>query len=165
MCGQVILASQEDKEWDGSWSTLNRVYPQEAASFLPPEIPCGIRRSLTQARLCLASGAYDATAAMCRRAVEGLCREHVATIRLEAALKELKTREVIDGMLLRWADAVRLYGNIGAHPDPATISKEDAADLLDFAVAICQYVFVLGEKFRKFKARTNPRDQSTATVQ
>ena len=103
---------------------------------------------------------------MCRRAVEGLCREFQAGCRrLEAGLKELKNREIIDGTLLQWADAVRLYGNIGAHPDPTSISKQDAEDLLDFAWAICEYVFVLGEKFRKFKARTNPGGPTASTVQ
>jgi hypothetical protein len=54
---------------------------------------------------------------------------------------------------------------MGAHPDPAIVSKDDAADLLEFAVAICQYVFVLGEKFRKFRERTDPGGQCPTTVQ
>jgi len=68
-------------------------------------------------------------------------------------------------MLLQWAEALRLHGNIAAHPDPVTITKDDAADLFDFALAICQYVFVLGEKFRKFRERTDPGGPCTATVQ
>jgi hypothetical protein len=41
-------------------------------------------------------------------------------------------------------------------------AKQDAIDLFDFAYAICQYVFVLGEKYRRFRDRRHPAEQNDA---
>jgi hypothetical protein len=99
---------------------------------------------------------------MCRRAIEALCRHFGVILSLEKGLVALKDRGIIDGMLLQWAEALRLHGNIGAHPDPKEIMPTDAGDLYGFAFAICEYVFVLGEKFRKFRERTASPENSTA---
>jgi Domain of unknown function (DUF4145) len=164
-CGQVMLASQTDAEWDGQWSEVARAFPPDEPAEFPIQIPQGIRRSLDQARRSLRGEAYDATATMCRRAIEGLCRHHSASPGLAAGLTELRKQGTIDGMLFEWAEALRLHGNIASHADPTPISKEDATDLFDFAVAICQYVLVLGEKFRKFKERASTGAQGTIAVQ
>ena len=37
-----------------------------------------------------------------------------------------------------------------AHITDKEISKEDANDLLDFSIAICEYVFTLTNKFNDF---------------
>jgi len=42
---------------------------------------------------------------------------------------------------------------LGAHASDHKVAKEDARDLLDFSSAICEYVFVLNEKFERFKKR------------
>ena len=109
--------------------------------------------------------AYDGVAVMCGRAVEGLCRHFKAGPYIGTGLRELRTRGIIDSMMWQWAEAVQRYRNIGAHAGEATIGKDDAMDLLDFALAICQYVFVFGEQFRKFKGRTDPGGQCATTVQ
>lgn len=40
-----------------------------------------------------------------------------------------------------------------AHASDVKISKIDASDLLDFAIAICDYVYVLRNKFEDFMKR------------
>lgn len=55
--------------------------------------------------------------------------------------------------------ALREHGNIGAHPSEEKISKEDARDLLDFATAICDYIFVLTKKFDNFMERKRKAEQ------
>ena len=42
---------------------------------------------------------------------------------------------------------------MGAHATVSKITKEDARDLLDFGLAICEYVFVLNEKYNRFTER------------
>ena len=163
ICTQVMLASQED--WDGQWSEPERIFPPEQRPDLPIEVPQGIRDSLQEASQNLRSGAYRSAAVMCRCAIEGVCRHYGAGPGLGRGLPELRKLGIIDGMLLQWAEALRLHGNIASHADSTPISKDDATDLFDFAVAICQYVFVLGEKFRNFRARTRTGEQGTTAVQ
>jgi hypothetical protein len=167
-CDRVLLAYQEDEgslETGQRWSEPRRVYPPEQALDFPVQIPEGIRRSLEEAKRCLRAEAYPATAVMCGRAVEGLCRHFNPGVYLGTGLSELRTRGIIDGMLWQWGEELQRHRNIGAHAGEATISKDDAVDLFDFALAICQYVFVFGEKFRKFKERTNLGGQCSTTVQ
>jgi hypothetical protein len=167
-CNQVLLAYQSDEgDFDTGrrWSEPKRVYPPEQALDFPVQIPERIRKSLEEAKRCLSAEAYAATAVMCGRAVEGLCRHFNAGTYLGTGLSELRTRGIIDGVIWQWGDELQRHRNIGAHSGEATISGDDAADLFDFALAICQYVFVLREKFRKFKERTDPGDQSATTVQ
>jgi hypothetical protein len=169
-CRHILLAYEEfeglsDGDFREIWSAPTRVYPTEQVVEFPVQIPQGIRDSLEEARRSLKADSYFATAAMCRRVIEGICRHYNASRKLDKALGELRSRGIIDGILLQWAEALRLFGNVGAHPDPKAISKNDAADLFDFSVAICQYVFVLGEKFRKFAERTRLADQTGTTVQ
>ena len=55
-------------------------------------------------------------------------------------------------MLINLKELIK-HINIGAHATEDKISKEDAKDLLDFAQAICDYVFVLNAKFNRFMER------------
>lgn len=54
----------------------------------------------------------------------------------EAAAKELKENR-----------------NLAAHASDQAFDRDDAEDLFDFAIAICEYVFVLTERFDAFKKR------------
>lgn len=44
-------------------------------------------------------------------------------------------------------------GNIGAHASNNRINKQDARDVLDFTIAICEYVYTLTSKYEEFKKR------------
>ncbi|MDO9107219.1 MAG: DUF4145 domain-containing protein [Methylovulum sp.] len=68
--------------------------------------------------------------------------------------QELREKSLIDDRLFEWGEALRMHRNIGAHATSTKISKDDARDLLNFTQAICEYIFVLTEKFNKFKERT-----------
>ena len=75
-------------------------------------------------------------------------------------LEALKEKGVIDGRLFEWGDSLRHERNLGAHATGVKTTREDARDVLDFAIAICEYVFVLSNKYteykeRKSKAKTN----------
>ena len=91
---------------------------------------------------------------MCGRTIEGVCSHHKTKSKtLAGGLKELRKNGIIDERLFEWGDELRNHRNIGAHATVKKISKEDAQDLLDFSSTICEYVFVLNEKFNRFKER------------
>ena len=68
-------------------------------------------------------------------------------------LKKLKAATIIDDKLFEWGDALRNERNIGAHAGEATVSRQTANDLLDFTLAIAEYVYVLDDKFKSYKER------------
>ena len=91
---------------------------------------------------------------MCGRALESICSEHNTKNKfLAGGLKELLDNQIIDKRIYEWGEALREHRNIGAHATGGKISKKDAKDLLDFANAICDYVFVLTNKFKDFMKR------------
>lgn len=65
----------------------------------------------------------------------------------------MRERNVIDARLFEWSEALQSARNAAAHATGANVSKEDARDLLDLVTAICEYVFVLTERFGEFMRR------------
>lgn len=151
-CSGPFLAIQE---WDpfGEPETPTRIYPptsHAASSSLPAEI----RPSLEEAVTCYRAKAFTASAVMCRKTLEAICRVHKVQERtLAASLKKLRDDGVIDARLYEWADALRLFGNDAAHDVDVTISGPDARDILDFTRALVEYVFTFRERFDAFKKR------------
>jgi rRNA maturation protein Nop10 len=136
------------------YSEAQRLWPSPEAP-LSLHIPEMIRVSLSEARKCLSCGTYTASVAMTGRAVEGMCH-HFKTKKttLFDGLKELLDREVIDKRLYQWADELRQHRNLAAHASGTSFVRQDAEDIFDFALAICNYVFVLRKKFEEFTTRT-----------
>lgn len=158
VCRDVLLAQAD---WvqvgpnEAEYGKATRMWPvSKEESQLNWSIPRRVRESLHEARKCYKAKAFGACAVMCGRAIEAVCTEHKTKSKnLAGGLKELKQKGVIDGRLFEWGDALRNHRNIGAHATDQDISKEDAKDVLDFAIAICEYVFVLSEQYEAFKAR------------
>lgn len=147
---EEIQVGHDEWEWDG----LRRLWPPQDSS-VDGDIPEIARISLIEAKLCFKAKAFSACAVMCGRTIEGLCMHHKTKGKtLAAGLKDLKEKDIIDSRLFEWGEALRKHRNIGAHATSEKISKEDAKDLLDFSTAMCEYVFVLNEKFNRFKARS-----------
>jgi hypothetical protein len=137
------------------WSNLNRLWPQQE-TYINWEIPAIARNSLVEARSCFKARAYSACAVMSGRTLEGVCLHHSTKSKtLDHGLKELKDSGIIDDRLYQWSEELRKQRNIGAHATEEKISKDDAKDLLDFAQAICDYVFVLNARFNRFMERKN----------
>ena len=52
--------------------------------------------------------------------------------------------------------------NLGAHAFTGTkATREDARDILDFAIAICEYIFVLSAKYDAYQKRKATKQVST----
>jgi len=90
---------------------------------------------------------------MAGRAIEAMCKDKVGSRTLAKGLEKMKAQGVIDQNIWAWANALREERNLGAHATGSDMSGEDAKDILDFANAICQYVYVLKEQFDEYMAR------------
>jgi hypothetical protein len=153
-CHATLLGLSEWVDFieDGGWSYPERKWP-EPEDPLPIELPRAVRNSIREAQRCFAIQAYMATVVMCGRAVEALCQEKVQAKSLADGLKKLRASKVIDEKLFEWSEDLRKERNSGAHAGDAEISHQDARDVLDFAIAISEYVYVLDEKYKAYQAR------------
>ena len=68
-------------------------------------------------------------------------------------LAQLKAKGIIDDRLFAWAEALRKERNIGAHASEQDTTRENAQDVIDFTIAIFDYVYTLSEKYDKYLAR------------
>ena len=153
ICRSLMLGYQEYIQTgpeDYIWDNAHRIWPDED-KFLDGNIPFIVHNSLNQAKRCYKAKLYEPCAVMCGKVLEGICFEYKIKKRnLKGGLKELLDKQIIDKRIYDWGEALRVYRNIGAHVSKEKISKEDAGYLLDFAEAICEYVFILTEKFERF---------------
>jgi len=154
-CHLPLLASQEliqvdNKNWD--WTSPDVLWPSSERE-LHPELAEAVRESLDEARRCFKAKAFSACAVMIGRALEALCIEHSGERTLHQGLRALKDKGIIDGRLFEWGESLREERNLGAHASGHRTSAQDASDMLDFAVAICDYVYVLSKKYSQYQAR------------
>lgn len=154
-CKGPLLGYCEYVIWnadDAGWTDPERVWPKPD-EHLPGEVPSLVRVSLADARKCYKANVYTACAVMCGRALEAMCKEKTGETNLAKGLKQLHTSKIIDDRLFEWGEALRKERNIGAHASDDTISKADARDVLDFAIAIIEYVYIMIAKFEAYQAR------------
>jgi hypothetical protein len=80
-------------------------------------IPEPMRRDLSEAKRCVAAGAWNAAVVMARRALQCAAVEEGAPKgeQLWAQLQDLLKRGVIVKNMYDWAEAARWVGNHGAH--------------------------------------------------
>lgn len=156
VCHNALLGISElvqtaENEWE--WDAASRLWPTPETE-IDRTIPEIARNSLIEANVCFKARAFSACAVMCGRAIEGVCKHHDPKIKtLAAGLKKLREDGLIDDRIYGWGEALRENRNLGAHATTERVNKDDARDLLDFSIAICEYVFVLNEKFERFQKR------------
>jgi len=164
-CGEALLGGSDHYQTGpdtSEWSELTRLWPHQESN-IHWEIPAIARNSLVEARKCYKAKVYDACAVMSGRTLEGVCKHYKTTSKnLYSRLKELKDNRIIDERLYQWSEELRKHRNMGAHARVEKISKEDAKDLLDFAQAFCDYVFVLNAKFNRFMERKDEAEAEKA---
>lgn len=152
----VHAAELSGQDYDGDYlydrTDPVRVWPdppRHLHSLAPPPVLA----DLDEARKCLSVGAFNATAVMARRVLEGLVDGQGAEGRtLHDKLQYLATAGAIDPRLAEWADALRVVGNQGAHGGPPA-TREDASDALAFAEAVADYLYTFRLRFDEFLAR------------
>lgn len=152
-CSKPILVSQTN--W---FSTIEEdepyiVYPQEKAA-LSHEVPYELRSTYNEASVCYKCKAFTATLLLCRKIIEGVCKEQKAAGgNLKNMLDDLLAKEVIDRHLHEWADMLRLSGNEAAHELNVRQQRENAKDILGFTEAILDFVYTYRKRFSMFKER------------
>jgi len=149
--GSAVSVQDEFNNWE--WDTAERLWPTPSLAEVGPAIPEAARRDIKDAQKCLSHGIYSAAAVLCGRALERLIKEKAGANMIGKGLAELKANGVIDERLFSWAEALRKERNIGAHASDEDTTKENAEDIIDFTIAIFDYVYTLSEKYSKYLAR------------
>jgi len=154
-CREAIGAQQRMIYFNDTmdWSRAVRIWPSPQR-ILKESLPPLVAISLDESEKCFVGKAYLACAVMCGRVIEAICKDKLPNSRnLAGGLKELLESQIIDNRIYEWGDALRIHRNMGAHATEVQITKEDARDLFDFSIAICDYIYVLTKKFEEFKRR------------
>lgn len=159
VCGDPMVLMQDWYYDDngGDFGSAVRVWPSPNRA-LSWDIPEGVRSAIKEAEVCFKARAYTASLIMCRRALEQLCVDKkIKKKSLFKMIESLREKGIIDGKLFQWSDVLRDKGNLAAHGSDFKPKKEDVSDLLDFTIAICDYVYVLEEKYQKFLERQSKK--------
>jgi HEPN domain-containing protein/endogenous inhibitor of DNA gyrase (YacG/DUF329 family) len=155
-CSKALFGSSSvyrDEFNNWAWDTVERLWPTPSLADVGPAIPEAARRDIKDAQKCLSHGIYSAAAVLCGRALERLIKEKAGANMIGKGLAELKSQGVIDERLFSWAEALRKERNIGAHASDEDTTKENAQDIVDFTIAIFDYVYTLSEKYERYIAR------------
>jgi HEPN domain-containing protein len=155
-CNSPLFGSAEpyqDEFNNWGWTTAERLWPTPSLTDVGPAIPEAARRDIKDAQKCLSHGIYSAAAVLCGRALERLIKEKAGNHMIGKGIAELKAKGIIDQRLFDWAEALRKERNIGAHASEEDTTKENAQDIIDFTIAIFDYVYTLSEKYEKYVAR------------
>jgi hypothetical protein len=161
-CRRYILAIVENQQNYAQTYRYCEHFPVGAPDQrIADEIPDHIKDDFKEALRCLFVDAYNATAEMCRRAIEVACLDlHAPKDRvLEKMIDWLEQQRIITPYLKDAAHNVRLGGNRGAHPPadgptppgatPPTedapvekIEKEHAEAIVGFTREFFHHVYV-----------------------
>lgn len=152
--GSAEACLDEFNNW--GWTTAERLWPTPSIADISSAIPQAARRDIKEAQKCLSHGIYSAAAVLCGRALERLIKEKAGNHMIGKGIAELKAKGVIDQRLFDWAEALRKERNIGAHAAEEETTKENAEDVIDFTIAIFDYVYTLSEKYERYIARQKP---------
>ncbi|HEY4760156.1 MAG TPA: DUF4145 domain-containing protein [Thermoguttaceae bacterium] len=147
MIADRLQVGDDDFIWDGKklWPSVDEIDH--------PSIPKKVSKDLLDAKKCFDAGVYSASVVMCGRALEGVVREKTNEINLFKGLGKLKEMQIIDERLFNWSELLRKERNLGAHSSEEEITKDNARDLYDFAIALCEFIYVLTDKYNAFVER------------
>jgi len=160
-CGQQFLRHQHYDWYDTVEvpGTVEQLFPPDT-KFDISGVPSSVSKRYQEAARCLATGSFEASVVMCRKALDAVCHEFGQKKgTLAGRLAALRDTGTIEGRLFNWADGLRLVGNEGAHEldDDLVTTQEDAQDALQFLEALMSYLFVLMKKHDEFMDRRSRR--------
>lgn len=120
-CQRYILALVWHPQNQSQGHTYLEHFPMGSPDqMVADEVPQHIKEDFQEALRCIFVNAYNATAEMCRRALEAACLDLGAPKNkvLEKMIDWLEENRIITPYLKDAAHKVRLGGNRGAHPNP-----------------------------------------------
>jgi hypothetical protein len=158
-CQSYILGIVDQPQSTQSYLYLEHYPLGSPDETVAAEIPTHIQDDFKEALRCLWIKAYNATAEMCRRALEAACLELGAPKNkvLEKMIDWLEENRTITPYLKKAAHKVRLGGNRGAHPPEdgpkpeqeaivdgpvEKIEKEHAEAIVEFTREFFHHVYV-----------------------
>lgn len=150
-CMRPLVMQQWESGWNDDLGPLEVQFP--LAVDANPSWPAEVRDSYSEADACFKANAFNATAVMCRKTLEHICKELNVKGTLNESLEKLGKDGTVDTRILEWAHGLRGMGNVGAHAGTSKVSREDARDILDFSRALIDYIFTYALKFKSFKDR------------
>jgi hypothetical protein len=120
-------------------------------SFIFEHVPTQVSNEIREAIDCLSVSAYNAFAAMCRRAVQAICTDlgAGATTKIE---KQIKETAQLAGLEPEWLDLmlqVMLTGHDGAHPHLPEVTADRAAVLLQLLQDLTHELYTRPGKVRE----------------
>jgi len=116
---------------------------------LPKELklPPGVREEFAEAADCLQFGSVLASMTMSRRVLQRCLKAQKFTQKsLGQQIDAAKDDGTIPNRYHDLVDEIRLYGNIGAHPDDdnaSLVTSENANQLLEFVRILIEELYVL----------------------
>ncbi len=144
------------------------VYPRSMSRTpLPPEVPEGIATDFAEACVVL-QDSEKASAALSRRLLQQLIRDHVGVAGLRDLIQEIAAaRPLLPSYLAAQLDAVREIGNLAAHPTKGTNPGEivdvevgEAEWSLEVLEALFDFCFVQPQRLADRKAALNEKLRS-----
>jgi hypothetical protein len=152
--GRTAAFMNDRSHWE--LSVAERLWPAPLLAEIAPEIPERARRDIKDAQKALSHGIYSAAQVLCSRALIRLIKQKAGASMIASGFAELKSRGIIDQRLFDWAEILRKERHIGTQSSEEDISREDAEDLIDFTIAIFDYIYTVTEKYEKYVARRSP---------
>ena len=139
-CLKYILASVLDAPYTGKLEYEEHYPIGSPDETIAEEIPEHIKPDFKEALRCRWVNGYNATAEMCRRALEASCIHLGASPKLvlEDMIDELVKKGVITPFLQKVAHKIRLGGNRAAHPAdaPTQVTKQPEVALATVSVPV-----------------------------
>jgi hypothetical protein len=154
-CKKFLLVTATKNAGQGATEfSLQAVYPiNKPKDTVDGAVPKAIADDFAEAIRCQFILAYKATVTMCRRALQAAALEKKASADrpLIHQIDELATKGVITNPLKEMAHAIRLTGNVGAHPDEdglKDVTDNDAEDIVQFTKEFFHHVYVMPAKLK-----------------
>ena len=149
-CGRLSLHRDY---WDTTrkqW-TSRLIYPIPVIA--PTEAPPDVQRLFHEAiSVRHISPAFCAVGI--RRCLEAVCKDRGAKKKnLDASIKELASKGILPDTLISMMNSSRIIGNLGAHASSDEVTEDDANLLIDFCLAILEYVYVVPSRIATVQRR------------
>ncbi len=130
---------EEQKKWESSL-----VYPISPSA--PKEVPIKIREAFDES-ISVLQRAPSLAAVGIRKCLEGISNDQNAQGRtLAQRINFLSSNGVIPKTLTDMMDISRALGNVGAHFVESTITADEVKTLIEFTLAIFEYIYVAPAK-------------------
>jgi Domain of unknown function (DUF4145) len=171
-CAKYILAIAQHAPNQGTLQYQEHYPLGKPDDTVAPEIPTHIQPDFQEALRCRFVDAYNATAEMCRRAIEASCIDLKAPRNLkvlEDKIDWLEQHRIITPFLRDVAHKIRLGGNRAAHPPEdgpvnlaavaeneaedgpiQIITKEHADAIIQFTREFFHHVYVVPKQLDKY---------------